>query len=127
MQHGSDDLKRGSVAMKRSVFKQGCAPALPSASAIFTYSRLRSPTDLFAFERGGRKQNERKRKSPDKTWESFFDPLEMRNTHKHAGRAGVRGQMALNSLSPFRLRTSEVPLCAALHLFYPSSLIRARG
>lgn len=27
-------------------------------------------------------------------------------------------------LSPFRLRTSEVPLCADLHLFYPSSLIR---
>lgn len=36
-------------------------------------------------------------------------------------KAEVREETALNS--PFRL-TSEVPLCAALHLFYPSSLIR---
>lgn len=48
--------------MKRSVFKQGCAPALPSASAVFAHSGLRSPTDLFAFERGGGEKTERKEK-----------------------------------------------------------------
>lgn len=64
-------MKRGSVAMKRSVFKQGCTPAFAFDS---THSGLPfSLPDLFPFERG-RKQNKRNRKVADKMLESFFHP-----------------------------------------------------
>lgn len=45
-----------------------------------------------------------------------------RNKPTQTSKAEVREETALNS--PFRLRTSEIPLYAAFHLFYPSSLIR---
>lgn len=44
-------------------------------------------------------------------------------TYKHMGN-GLGQRSYCPELSLFRLRTSEVPLCAALHLFYPSSFIR---
>ena len=44
------------------------------------------------------------------------------HTQTHGQGSGRRSNGP--ELSPFGPRTSEVPLCAALHLFYPSSLIR---
>lgn len=84
MQHGSVDLKRGSVAMKRSVFKQGCEPALPSAATISTHSVLHSPPDLFEFGKAGGKQKREQRKASDESMESFFEPLQM-HTNTSAG------------------------------------------
>lgn len=50
-----------------------------------------------------------------------FNPQKT-HTQTHGQGSGRRSNGS--ELSPFGPRTSEVPLCAALHLFYPSSLIR---
>lgn len=59
-----------------------------------------------------------------KTGERFNPQNTHTQTQTH--RQGLGRRSNGPELSPFRLRTSEVPLCAALHLFYPSSLIRPR-
>lgn len=77
--------------------------------------------DLFVFKKK-KKTKQVKKKSiwEPKRWERF-NPQNVRTQTRRQG-SGQRSNGP--ELSPFRLRTSEVPLCAALHLFYPSSLIR---
>lgn len=126
MQHGSDDLKRGSVAMKRSMFKQSYA--LHSASRAAQSSHTPSCFfffffllhDLFVFKKEEENKTSKKSIWEPKRWERF-NPQNVRTQTRRQG-SGQRSNGP--ELSPFRLRTSEVPLCAALHLFYPSSLIR---
>lgn len=103
MQHGSDDLKRGSVAMKRSMFKQSYA--LDSASRAAQWSHAPSCFFFFLFFFCCMIYSFLKKKKKTKQVKKAFEnPRGGRGltlkmcAHKHVGRAQVRGQMALNSL-----------------------------
>lgn len=128
MQYGSDDWKRGSVVVKRErrgMFKQSYALESASQAAQWSHTLSCFCYLIYLFKKKKKtcpKKKKRKEKSIGefKTGERFNS----QNAHTQTRRQGLGQRSNGPELSPFRLRTSEVPLCAALHLFYPSSLIR---
>lgn len=127
MHHGSGDKKWGSVVMKRErrgMFKQSYALEAASQAAQWSHTLNCFCYVIYLF---GKKKLARGKKKQKNIGEfKIGERFNPQNIHKRTQthRQGLGQRSNGPELSPFWPRTSEVPLCAALHLFYPSSLIR---